>query len=379
MPHSNLRILLVDDDPVLTELHSALLENNDYSVLVAEDGMRAMRILENYHDNIGVVVSDINMPNMDGYELCASLKNDDKTRDIPVIFVSGLTGLEEKLKGYAVGADDYITKPVNEEELCKKIGVLLDIKEKQNLLSRQTAESQSMALQIMTFSSELGQVLEFYKHMLNAGNYEEVAGRCFELVKGFDLISIMQIHTPQQVLNLSENGIVSPLEANVIELARDKGRFFDFGARTIINYSTFSLLIKNMPLHDPEKYGRIKDILSMLGNGLETKIYQLNNEDLARRRYSIVLSIQESIKNIEGLFSDLQKDNITAIEDMNEQVHAVSAQLGLTEEQENGIQHMTQTCLERSNKAFYKGVGIENDLKHIYQQFNYIIGEEIET
>lgn len=74
MSRSNLKILLVDDDPALIEMHSALLEYNDYSVLVAEDGEQALTILEGHYESIGVVVSDITMPNMNGYDLCSRIK-----------------------------------------------------------------------------------------------------------------------------------------------------------------------------------------------------------------------------------------------------------------------------------------------------------------
>lgn len=369
-----MKIMLVDDDPVLIEMHSALLEKEDYFVLVAEDGEQAMSMLEKYHENIGVVVSDINMPKIDGYELCTQIKSNDKTKNIPVIFVSSYTGLDEKIKGYSVGADDYIPKPVNEEELRRKIAILLKMREKQDALTKQVAESQNMIMQTMVFSSELGKVVDFYKKVLNAKDYNEIADYYFDVISGFGLISIIQIYSPKQILNLSKTGIVSPLEANVIELARDRGRFFDFGARTIVNYKNFSLLIKNMPLDDEEKCGRIKDILGMLGNGIEEKIAQLNNEVIAMKKDSIILSIRESISNIEKLFAELQKENITAIEDMNEQVHEAIMTLGLTEEQENNIQHITETCLERSNTAFYKGISISKNLKNIYQQFQYITG-----
>ena len=374
MSKSNFKIMLVDDDPVLVEMHSALLEMDDYSVLVAEDGEQALEILEREHENVGVVVSDINMPKMDGYELCQKIKSNEATKNIPIIFVSAYTGLEEKIKGYSVGADDYIPKPVNEEELKRKIHVLLGIREKQSSLSKQVAESQSMIMQTMVFSSELGKVVEFYKKVLNARDYKEIADYYFEVVSDFGLISIIQVYTPKETLNLSVSGIVTPLEANVIELARDKGRFFDFGARTIVNYKNFSILIKNMPLGDEEKCGRIKDILGMLGNGIEEKIGQLNSEIIAMKKDSMIMSIRESISNIEKLFAEVQKENISAIEDMYEQVHQAIMILGLTEEQEDNIQHITETCLERSNRAFYKGVNITENLKNIYEQFQHVTG-----
>ena len=114
MTHNKLIVLLVDDDPALIEMHSALLEKNNYSCLTASDGVQAMKILNDYHHNIGVIISDITMPNMDGYEFCSGVKGNEKTRNIPVILVSALTSLEEKLKGYEAGADDYIPKPVSD-------------------------------------------------------------------------------------------------------------------------------------------------------------------------------------------------------------------------------------------------------------------------
>lgn len=370
MPRTSLKILLVDDDPMLIEMHSALLENNDYSVITAEDGVQGLVMLNNFHEDIGVVVSDITMPNMDGYEFCKQIKQNDITKDIPVIFVSARSNLDEKMKGYEVGADDFITKPVNEDELSKKISTLLNMREQQNKLSKQVSTSQSMAMQAKTFSSELVQVIEFYKQILNANDYNKIAKYYFDAMSSFDLVSVIQFTTPDKVITLSESGIVSPLESNVIEMAKDKGQFVDFGARTIVNYNAFSLLIKNMPLADSEKYGRIKDILGMIGNGIEAKLQQLNNEVITNKKDQIFLSIQDSINHIELSFSDLQKNNITAIEDMNEQLHEAIMPLGLTKTQQSKIQQITNTCLERSNKAFCKELSIDDNLKNIYQQFH---------
>ena len=374
MSKSNLKILIIDDDPVLIEMHSALLELNDYSVITADDGEKGLAILNSYPDEIGAVISDINMPNMDGYTFCKQAKQGDKTKDIPVIFVSALTNLDEKMKGYEVGADDYITKPVNESELCKKIRTLFEMREQQAKLSEQITETNNIAMQAMTFSSELVQVIEFYKQIFNANNYTEAEKCFFDILSSFSLVSILQIITPGKTITSSASGIVSPLETSVIELARDKGRFIDFGARTIVNYSTFSVLIKNMPLTDSDKYGRIKDILGMLGNGFDARIQQLNIASVSDKNNSVFISIRNFINTIESSLSDLQKDNISAIEDMNEQIHEVIMVLGLTEDQETNIQKITSTCLERSNTAFYKGLSIDEDLNNIYQQFHLTLG-----
>lgn len=374
MQNSNMKILLVDDDPVLTEMHGALLENNDYSVLMAEDGDRAMLMLENYYSNIGVIVSDINMPKMDGYELCKKIKNNEKTKNIPLIFVSALTGLEEKMKGYAVGADDYIPKPVNEAELARKIAVLLDIRHKQDDLSREVAESHKLAMDAMTFSSEQARVIDFYKNVMKASEFESVAEALFKLLSELNLLSVLQIRTPVNMLNLSENGIVSPLESNVIELAREKGRFWDFGARTIVNYPTFSILIKNMPLDDTEKYSRMKEYLEMVGNGLEAKFHYLNSQVVAREQDSLIESLTKSLSNIENQLIEMQSESKAAIDDVNSRFGEDIISLGLTVGQENDIKNAFNKCLDRLSKSRNKRAELEGEIKSVHRRLNDFIG-----
>ena len=371
---NKLNVLLVDDDPALVEMHSAFLDMQGHSIMVAEDGEKALSILDIYNDKIGVVVTDVRMPNVDGYELCAKLKSQPETENIPVIFVSALTSLDEKMKGYSVGADDYITKPVDEQVLNQKIKVLLDIREKQAELNKKASESHNVAMQAMSYSSELGQVIEFYNNVMNSSSYDSVATVCFEHLSAQGLISILKIFTPTETLDFSASKIVSPLESNVLELARDKGRFFDFGARTIMNYPHFSILVKNMPFGEEERYGRIKDMLGMLGNGLEAKISQINYESILREKNSAIVSIRNSINSIKKSFTELQDENISAIEDMNEKVQKAIMTLGLTETQETNIQNITESCLDRSNKAFYRGLSIAENLNNIDTQFLIITG-----
>ena len=250
----------------------------------------------------------------------------------------------------------------------EKCRALIERQKQIKALNQTAKDSQNMAMQAMIFSSELGQVIEFYKNMLSSRNYQELAGHLFEAVGYYGLVTTIQIYTPSSVLNLSQEDIVSPLEANVIELARKRERFFDFGSRTIINYEDFSLLIKNMPIDDPEKYGRLKDILGMISNGVEAKVRQLNNDMLADKKHAIMKSIQDSLTSIETSFAQVQKENMLAIEDLNDELNEAILTLGLTQYQEENIQQIVERCLERINKAFYQGISIRENLTNINNQ-----------
>lgn len=119
MDHSKDQTVLVVDDTVenIDVLRSILGEK--YKVKVALNGEKALKIARKKPPDI--ILLDVMMPEMDGYEVCRRLKSDEVTKDIPVIFVTGHSDEEEKEKGLALGAVDYLTKPVEPENVITKI------------------------------------------------------------------------------------------------------------------------------------------------------------------------------------------------------------------------------------------------------------------
>ena len=114
-------ILVVDDDKNTRMLYRAVLEEANYTVFTAEDGEGALRLLDQHH--IDLVVLDIMMPKMDGYEFTKTLREGNNS--LPVLMVSAKQLTENKKKGFLVGTDDYMTKPVDEEEMLLRIKALL--------------------------------------------------------------------------------------------------------------------------------------------------------------------------------------------------------------------------------------------------------------
>lgn len=103
-------ILIVDDDPLNINVLSEILEDK-YDILFATNGRDALRIAED--ETIDLIILDIIMPEMDGYEVCGRLKANPAVSGIPVIFVTGLSNVEDETKGLKAGAVDYITKPIS--------------------------------------------------------------------------------------------------------------------------------------------------------------------------------------------------------------------------------------------------------------------------
>jgi len=114
-------ILVVDDDKNIRMLYRAVLEAANYTVFTAEDGEAALRLMDQHH--IDLVVLDIMMPKMDGYEFTRTLREGNSS--LPVLMVSAKQLPSDKKKGFLVGTDDYMTKPVDEEEMLLRIRALL--------------------------------------------------------------------------------------------------------------------------------------------------------------------------------------------------------------------------------------------------------------
>lgn len=114
-------IMVVEDDYNTRKLMCAVLERNGYLPVPANDGMDALRQLENTH--IDLLLLDIMMPNMDGYELTQTLRS--KGNMIPILMVTAKQTPADKHRGFLLGTDDYMTKPVDEEEMILRIAALL--------------------------------------------------------------------------------------------------------------------------------------------------------------------------------------------------------------------------------------------------------------
>jgi len=120
------KILVVDDIPVNIQLMQKYLSPAGYEILFARNGEEALVEVENGKPDL--VLLDVMMPKMDGFETCRILKNNDKTKYIPIIMVTALNEIEDKVKGIEAGADDFITKPFNKLELLARTKSLLRIK-----------------------------------------------------------------------------------------------------------------------------------------------------------------------------------------------------------------------------------------------------------
>jgi two-component system sensor histidine kinase ChiS len=133
-------ILLVDDNPTNLQLLFETLDGRGYKLLIAKDGKTALSIARKAGPNL--ILLDIMMPEIDGYEVCRQLKADPVTAEIPVIFLSALTDTKDKVQGLDLGAVDYVTKPFQPDEVIARVNTHLTVYRLKKALDQKNKELQ---------------------------------------------------------------------------------------------------------------------------------------------------------------------------------------------------------------------------------------------
>lgn len=131
-------ILVVDDTPVNLRLLAKILRAQGYKVLPARSGQVALQAIRSNPPDL--ILLDIKMPGMDGYQVCQQLKEDPRTRHIPVIFISAMDDINDRLKGFEVGGVDYIGKPFQAEEVLARVHTHLTLYDLQRKLEAQNVQ-----------------------------------------------------------------------------------------------------------------------------------------------------------------------------------------------------------------------------------------------
>ena len=141
--YPNYNILIVDDMPVNLSVVVDYLEEYGFGIRIARSGESALQRAQ--YDLPDLILLDVLMPGIDGFETCRRLKADTSTRDVPVIFMTALVNPEDKVKGFEVGAVDYVTKPLSHEEVLARITTHLRLRELTRTLEEQNRQVQERA------------------------------------------------------------------------------------------------------------------------------------------------------------------------------------------------------------------------------------------
>ena len=228
------KILVVDDTSASLRLLTDILKEEGYEVRSAISGELALRAATSNPPDL--VLLDIRMPGMDGYEVCQRLKAEPTTRDVPVIFVSAVSETDEKVRGFALGAVDFVTKPYQRDELMARVRTHLELHRLRNhledLVAERTTELKQSEKQLRTSLLDSITALAAMVEMRDpytAGHQRRVAQLAIaiahelqlpqEQVEGVHLAGVVhdvgKIRIPAEIL--SKPGKLSALEFSLIQ------------------------------------------------------------------------------------------------------------------------------------------------------------------
>ncbi|MBD2202191.1 response regulator [Calothrix sp. FACHB-1219] len=148
-------ILIVDDNNNNIRVLFEILHNSGFQVSVVKSGEMALEKVPSIQPDL--ILLDVMMPGIDGFETCSRLKANDNTKDIPIIFMTALTELENKIKGLQLGAVDYITKPIHVEEVLARVNVHLSLINTKNKLLEEISERREAEAKLQETLTELKQ------------------------------------------------------------------------------------------------------------------------------------------------------------------------------------------------------------------------------
>ncbi|WP_372869730.1 response regulator transcription factor [Shewanella sp.] len=350
-----LNVWIVDDDIDYCHLMREVLQQ-DYQVDLFFNAHSYKKALSDRTPDI--VLMDISLPDTSGITLCGELQQ--AGIDSAVIFVSGMNTLDERLKSYGAGGVDFIAKPFELKELMAKTHAVANYQIKKRSLAEAESFSRNMAFQSMSESSQYGAVLQFFRQCFLCIDYQELADAFFDLMNQLELKSCLEIRLDEPMYFVPEHTAISPIEANIFELLDHQGRLYDFGARTICNDKHVSFLIKNMPLHDEVMYGRIRDVIAVVVEGLEARILDISRQQTLKKTIAniqqLVIGLSSSIHESDERFSQ-------ALTNVTSEIRASFHVLDMTEDQENFFTGLVERNLREANSASNAFLRLQGALK----------------
>lgn len=341
-------LILIVDDVEDNRILLSMQLGMDFEVAEAKSGLECLLYAEKRIPDL--ILLDINMPEISGYEVCKLLKRDPRTAAIPVIFVSALDSIEERLAGYEAGGDDYVTKPVDPDKLLESVRKTLEQRQQYLQLEEQARQAMSTAMEAMSTSSELGVLIQFMKNNVQCAHYKALGEAILEVLRcwGLSAALIIQDSTGKEYVGCKAGS----LEARVLEQLPSDGKLFDIGQRTMVHGDYVDILVKNMPVGDPARNGRMKDHLAVLISIADARARAISIEsELNGRRGNLIANLirttETELKRIDERITEQDQKMRAAMEDMVVQLEEKLVWLGLERDQETALMKLADSTLHK--------------------------------
>lgn len=371
------KILAVDDEPFNLEIIEEVLEDLNFELQTAVNGPECLEVVEGFAPQ--VILLDVSMPQMNGYEVCKKLKENPNTANIIVMFVSARGTVEERMEGYSVGAEDYIVKPFGHDELRSKLKNLNNVLIEKENLEQQVEDATSTAFNAMANSSEMGQIVNYIESIGMINSPKELGTALVNCLNSFGLQSNVEFRFADGPQHFALHGVCSPIVVELFDMLKNKGRLHEFSHRILVNYELISLLILNMPDHDPDKHGRIRDhvcfLVSVTEQQLKAIITRQALEQQQQKLDNVVSTIHSKFHSLIDLLNENRVNNEAVFKQLQEELESRIPTMGLDDDQERFIYQKVDQTIQKSVAREESIQGVKAAFREIEQDLTLLINK----
>jgi CheY-like chemotaxis protein len=335
------RIVCIDDNPANLLLVEKSLRDQ-YEILPVTDAEAALATLVEVPP--ALVLLDVNMPRLNGYELCRRIRDHDTIGDIPIVFVSCMKDLDDRLAGYAAGGDGYITKPFDLRELRSIVQAHIQRRQQLDETRRSMENLRTMSWTMMRNNSEMGELLRFSQGLAKVKDEAAFVDHLFTTINNLGLSTTLLVKLlTGEIVARNDGKPFTLIEKELLDLASNGPRITANGNKCLFRGDSLILLIRNMPVDDDALTGRLKDHLCILLDSAEASITIINGEKqraqlLNDRADQTADHIHQEFDTLTHTAEQLHTQSSASIEGLANALEHAFMVMDLTEEQEQQIQ-----------------------------------------
>lgn len=294
---------------------------------------------------------------------CEELFQIDRLKGLPVILLTSNYTLQDKLKAFDLGCDDFIDGTTPGDEVCARVNKSVFHQIANEQLSQRLHQATETARSAMVDNSDLGANIQFLLQVHQCDNLDQLGQQFFSTIDRYGLSCSLQMRSEMGIKDMEAHGMAKDLESQLLMQLKDKGRYVDFGKRTIVNYDRVSLLIRNMPVDDADKYGAIKDNTFCLVQGINARIIALEDQFKLLAEKDSLRKLSTDVKHVIGglkeSYQEVMKNIVHEVENASELIQHRVPHLALTEEDEVFLEGVTDQMVARTNQTFNDGLKVD--------------------
>jgi CheY-like chemotaxis protein len=326
--------------------------NQHYRIRRASTSSQVIMAATRYRPNLLLI--DSMLEDIEGRYVVHALRLRERTKHIHVLILSDDLTPKRLMELYNSGADDVLSNGTPAQELIFKIDSILARQENnQNKHNKSLSEASTATISALTYASELGVLIEAAVNISRCTDIKELAENTLSSCERLELNGSMQFRLEDYQLEFSNNGVVTDLEKKLFKSSQHCAqRIVEHERRLFLNSQKFTLLIRNLPTHDPDKVGRYRDHLAMLVHITEARVHDIerrlalkNDRDLAIN--NTMKSAEEELYRVLELLKEHRNDSRLLVNELIANVESEMVTIFMDDKQEEKLVNLLETGKDR--------------------------------